>query len=338
MTGDLSQWKAAADTFAAALPIVDEALSEQNVPISERKSKAFQILCDTLIEISDWEAFLVSDAHGRFLVIVEQWYRERYGDAAMRSHGGERVATTVVVHRTPFLLEVPKNFSIADSEPGHTWIGFPASVQKEEDPLDWIANQQVVEALDPAAKVRLREEIMPTANAARSIGFDLRALLHDSDRDIADLAGAVGTDMQASARHLCNHSQAGLLASGWDISQATEKSLKIMIRRKGEVPAFTHDLSKLADAAERLGAAAIDRSKLATIPSSASATDMRYGGSVTLADALKAYNSGIEIIRQLLFEATPDVGYNIREARFKIKRPPWFDFDAEGFVKALRQR
>ncbi len=242
----------------------------------------------------------------------------------------------MVIHGTPFPMRVPKNFKTTAEEPNMVWIGFPASVQAEEDPLQWMENKGVVEGLSQREEEEARKAAKETANLIRSIWFDLRALEYESDADVSDLAGAIGSDLQASARHLCERSDAGLRSAGWDTSQATEKALKLFIRRKGQPPPFSHDLERLAACAEGLGALPIDRGTLAAIPSNRDATDMRYGGDVTLSAAKAAYEAALPIIRDLLFEAKPDTEYNVREARFKIQRPPWFDFDTEGFSAQVR--
>lgn len=337
MTENVEQWHRIAALLHEALPEIDNALSQANVPISDRKLKAFDIVRETMLEVSDEEAFLISDARGRFLVIIAEWYRGRYG-AAVELDDDDQITAVAMVHNTPFALRVPKTFRIPPDDEGRIWLGFPASVQKEENPLDWFENQTVVKALHETERQTLRQAVTATTNLVRSIGFDLRALAYDPDADISDLAGAIGTDLQAGARHLCQQNQAGLRASGWDLSQATEKSLKLLIRRKGVVPAHTHDLAKLADRAEELGAAPIDRAKLALIPSKSDATNMRYGGMVTLETAAATYFTGLELVQGLLLEATPDTKYNVRELRMQLKRPPWFGFDVDGFIATMRSR
>lgn len=337
MSEDIEQWHQIATLLHEALPEIDSVLSEANVSISDRKLKAFDIVRETMLEVSDEMAFLTSDARGRFLVIIAEWYRDRYGPA-VEMDDDDQVVAVAMVHNTPFIVRVPKKFRLPPDDEGHIWLGFPASVQKEENPLDWLENQAVVKALRDAESQALREATTRTANLVRSIGFDLRAIAYQPDVDISDLAGAIGTDLQAGARHLCQQSQAGLLASGWDVSQATEKSLKVLIRRKGVIPAHTHDLMKLADRAEELGAAPIDRAKLAMIPSRSDATNMRYGGNVALETAVGTYFAGLELIRDLLLQSTPDSKYDVRELRIKMRRPPWFGFDVDGFIAAMRLR
>ena len=335
MTDDIKDWKKVAAILREAIPQIDEVLSRANVPISARKLKAFELVRDTMLQVSDYKTFLLSEAHGRFLIIIEDWYRDRYGDAVDDDEDGSFVSM-VLVHGTPFAMRVPKDFKTSTDEPNMVWIGFPASVQAEEDPLGWIQSRGVVGGLSSEEMDVVRKAALDTANLARSIGFDVRSLEHEENLSIVELAGSVRADLQSSARNLCERNEAGLRSTAWDASQATEKALKLFVRRKGQTPRPIHILSELADRAESLGGEAIDRVKLALIPSGPDATNIRYGGDMTLSKAVDAYGAALSIIRQVVFEAKPDTKYNVREARFKIQRPPWFDFDTSAISAKLR--
>jgi hypothetical protein len=63
---------------------------------------------------------------------------------------------------------------------------------------------------------------------------------------------------------------------------------------------------------------------------------MRYGCEMLVPAAVAAYTAAVPLIRDLFFEAKPESKYNVREARFQMQRPPWFDFDADAFTKELR--
>lgn len=332
----VDDWEKVAAILREVLPEIDRVLSQANIPIAVRPSKAFGIIRATMLEISDYGAFLASDVPGRFLVIVGDWYRNRYGGAVDTEN--ENFGTIVLIYDTPFAMSVPKAFETRAEEPSMVWIGWPASVQPEEDPLCWVENHEVINGLSANERNEVRKIATKTANLIRSIGFDLCALEHEADANVADLAGAIGADLQASARHLCMRSEAGLRAAGWDVSQATEKALKLFVRRKGEAPPHTHDLHKLADRADALSAMPVDRRKLASIPSNKDATNMRYGGHVELSTVVSAYMAALPIVRELLFEVKPESNYNIREARLKVQRPPWFDFDIEAFRTMIRRQ
>ena len=333
MTDDIGDWKEIATTLHEALPQIDDVLSQANTPISARKLKAFDFVLDTMLEVSNYESFLLSEAHGRFRIIIDVWYRDRYGDAVYDDEDG--FDSMLLIHGTPFSMRVPKNFKTCSDEANMVWMGFPASVQAEEDPLSWIQSRSVVDRMSSDEQDVFGKAALETANIVRSIGFDIRSLENEENSSIAELAGSIRKDLEDSAQNLCKRNGAGLRSATWNASQATEKALKLLIRRKGQIPPHSHVLPELADLAESLGAKAIDRAKLAIIPSGSDATGIRYGGDMTLSRAADAYDAALSIIRQVVFEAKPDTKYDFREARFKFRRPPWFDFDTRAFGEKL---
>lgn len=335
MTDDIRKWKEIAALLHEELPQIDEALSQTNTPISARKLKAFDTVQSTMLIVSDYEAFILSEVHGKLLSIIEDWYRDRYGDAVDDDDDGVMVSM-LLIHGTPFAMRVPKGFVASADNVNMVWIGLPATVQKEEDPLDWIQNRDVLARMSDKERDAIRRVAMETANLVRSIGFDLRFLKYGENPSIVELAGSVGADLQSSARNLCARNEAGLRSAAWDASQATEKALKLFVWRKGQEPPYSHVLSELATLAESLGADTIDRTKLSLIPSGREATSIRYGGEMTLSKAADAYNAALLIIRQVIFKAKPDTKYYTREMRLKIQRPPWFNFDTNAFSEKLR--
>ena len=338
MPDPIQNWKTIATAVHEALRQIDPLLTRENVPISARIRRAFEILQVTILDIPDYKVFFHSAAYGAFLVIIEDWYRDLYGNA-VDNDKNDVFLSMLLVHGTPFAMRVPINFATSTDEPNIFWIGFPASVQAEEDPLNWIESEVGLGGLSHEELDVLRTSALETANLVRSISFDVRSLEYDEeDVTIAKLAGLVRADLQNSARNLCDRSEGGLSLAAWNASQATEKALKLLIRRKGQTPRHIHNLSQLAGRAEHLGAEGIDREKLALIPSGKDATDTRYGdgGNTALSEAANAYGAALSVISKIVFEAKPNSEFNVREGRIKIQRPPWFDFDTDKFSKQLR--
>ena len=331
-----TNWKIVAAILHDALHEINEAFNQANLPITSRSLKAFDIVRDTMLEVSDWKTFFLSEARGKIQIIINDWYRKQYGKTPEEDEGA--FFSALLIRGMPFILRVPKIFKIAADEPNTIWIGFPASVQEEEKPLNWIQNKDVVGGLSGDDLDNVKKLALETANLVRSIDFDTRSLLEqDDDLSIFQLASSVRTDIQSSAKNLCGRDEAALRSAAWDASQATEKALKILIRRHGRIPPNSHNLPLLAQKAERLGAQAIDPALLKRIPSGKDAPNLRYGGEITLIETTKAYSAALSIIRQITFEAKPDSKYNTREARFKLKLPPWFNFDIPKFRQRLHQ-
>ena len=335
VSDEINDWKKITALLHQELPEIDDALSQANVPVSARKLKSFDFIRSNLLQVSDWDAFLFNEAHGRLLIITEDWFRSRYGDVVNADENYVFVSM-VPIRETPFALRVPTRSSVPGDKSNTAWMVFPASVQVEEDPLDWIHPSGVVRGLSSEEREVVGDATLATSNLVRSIAFDLQLLEHNNDLDISELAGSVRSDLQSSARNLCGRHEAGLRSAAWDASQATEKALKLLIRRKGDTPIRHHKLPELADHAERLGAEPIDRLKLALILSGSDAPAIRYGGNMTLPRAIDGYEAALAIIKQAVFEAKPDTEFGFRDARIEVKRHPMFDFDIEEFRKQLR--
>ena len=332
---ELDFWMAAEEGLDEFLPIIDEELARTNMPISERPHEAFKLVQKTMLKISDHVAFMWSDVYGRFLVIISDWYRRRFGDAVAAEK--DRFVASILVHGTPFVMRVPKYFNTPDDDPSCVWIGFPATVQAEENPLDWILERDVIDGLSEYELIEMQRSATAIANLVRSIGFDVWRLASMENPSIAALATAIRGDLQSSALSLCERDDGSLRSSAWLASQATEKALKVYLERKGHNAPRTHDLFRLASLVEKRGSRGIDRSKLALVPSGKEAIEIRYEGHVSLADAFGAYDAALAIVSQLVFDTKPDEKFNLREARFKMKRAPWFKFDVEAFRESIRR-
>lgn len=163
---DAEIWLPIAESIKTVLPKIDRALSDANTPLSKRKARALDFIQSHMIEIQgDYQEFLNSEAYARIMALVDDWYCERYG-AALEADK-DRFHSLVVIHGTAFPLLVPSTFSIPGEEDGTVWVGFPASVQKEEDPLSWIVDSPNFGTLPESDYEALRKAAEKTATAIR---------------------------------------------------------------------------------------------------------------------------------------------------------------------------
>lgn len=321
-----------ASFIADEMPKIDTVLAEAGIPLTNRKTKALETIRHVLI-VDNWTAFFLSEAYARIVALVDEWYQVRYSTAYEAST--DFFCSLVVIHHTPFPLHVPLTFSTLGEEMGTAWIGFQASVQKEENPLAWIGQGPNINALQETDREAILAQAVDTSNSIRSINFDLKTIQHEGSEVLRDLAISVLANLQSAAQNLCRWNKGQLLISGWELSQAVEKTLKLFIRRNGDIPKNTHVLAELADHADRLGAEKLDRVSLGEIPSGAKATSLRYGGEYTIQNCLSAYRSALEIIEKLAFAVQIKAEIDIREARFLIKSP-WINYDTDSFLHALK--
>lgn len=329
---EADSWREVRDGIKEVLPLIDSELSSNNVSISVRPQRAFEILDKTVLEVSDRTAFRRSPVYSVFLNIITDWYKERYGEAMKDDEVG--IVAAILLHGTPFLMKVPRVFKTTDElDSSCLWIGVPAVVQREEKPLDWILQQDVVEGLSSPELQDAQRLALDTAKLVRSIGFDIAFLEWESSTNIVALARSVRADLQGSARSLCERDNASLRSSAWLSSQATEKAFKLYVAGKGEVPPHNHDLFALAMRIEKLGARPINRKDLLLIPSGKQASEIRYGGETTVSVTYEAYMAALSVVSQVLFDAKPEKKIDVRNARLKMKLPPSPDFDIKSLVK-----
>jgi hypothetical protein len=165
---DDNTWRQVASTLENALPEIDDALAEANMPLNKRKTEALDIIRQHMIQTDDWQTFFVSEPYARIMAIVDERYRARYGSAFEMET--DRFESLLVVHRFPFMMHVPLTFSIPGEEKGTAWVGFPASVQKEENPFKWIAQGPNIEALSASERDELLAQATRTANSTGALG------------------------------------------------------------------------------------------------------------------------------------------------------------------------
>ena len=98
-----AHWKAVAAVVHEAIIQLDCEFGWANVPLSARKGKAFDIVRESFLVTSDHIVFYRSEAHGRILVIVEEWYRDWLGDA-VEDDDVQFLIWALLVHGAQFLM------------------------------------------------------------------------------------------------------------------------------------------------------------------------------------------------------------------------------------------
>ena len=329
-------WRGVANSINISLPNIDAVLSEANVPLKSRLSQAVHLYVETCIEMKEehWKPFMLSEAYARILALITDWYRTRYGAAFQNAR--LIFPAAVEIFGSPFPLNVPVEFSTPGEEPGTIWVGSPDNIQPEENPLHWIEEGPNLEALADMEREALRERAAIVANAIRGIQYELNLLRYHSDEPSAELAASLGANLKVAAGDLCSHDNGRLRNAGWEVCHATEKALKLAILRSGGKPEFHHKLPELAAQIEQISSLRVDKALLMVIPSGRQAVQMRYGSAYTVSEGMKAYNAALRLIKSTLLAVTPQTKYNTRNLRLLLKTPPWFEYETDSFIRAVK--
>ena len=132
MVDEIQNWKTIAAIVHEALRQIDPLLSQENVPISARKLKAFDILQNAILEVPDYEKFWRSTAYGRFLVVIDDWYRDRYGNDAVHNDEDKVFVSALLVHGTPFACQSQEFFKrLGMSQTRFGWDSLPLFRRKK---------------------------------------------------------------------------------------------------------------------------------------------------------------------------------------------------------------
>jgi HEPN domain-containing protein len=338
--GDTEQeadaWRIIAACIRDALPHIDAMLSERDISLAKRRSKAIDFVRHQMIETNaDTGTLIVTEAYAQIVALIDDWYAERY-DTADKA-GNDTFASLIFIFDTPFAFDVPLTFTTLGEEKGSAWFGWPACVQPEESPLDWIIDGPKVSGLTDAAHAELADLATTRANSIRATNFDLRTVMYGPCHEHAELARMIVADLKSAAIALRSGDPGLCSSSGWAMSQATEKALKLYIRVKGGTPKNIHILPELADHADSLETYRVNRSALDEIPSGSHAVGLRYGGAFSWKQGEAAYAATLDVIEKLATEVEIKTEYNVRNARFLLK-PPWFGFDTDAFINSIKAK
>jgi HEPN domain-containing protein len=331
--GQAEEWKAFSRTLWEALPEIDAGLAARDIPVAQRPTDALSFVETHMIVTNmDVGSFIVTEEYARLLALVNEWYRERYGVTSK----SDTFASVVFLFDTPFAFDVPLTFHKRGEEEGTVWFSCPTSVQPEEEPLVWIADGPRLQSLTEDQRKSILEMATKRANSIRSICFDLRTVEGSARPELAGLAPMIVADLKSAAVGLRSNDAGSRASSGWASCQAAEKALKLYIRDRGASPRNTHALPELADHAEAVGTLRIDRQLLSRIPSGSAAVGLRYGSAFSWRQGEAAYEAALNVVQAVAAEVEVKTPYNVRNARFLFKTPPWFSFDTDTFIKSLK--
>jgi HEPN domain-containing protein len=308
------------------LPTVDRYLSEQQIPINHRPFQAAATVVKVYIirvKGGDKKDYLNQPWFRLVYRSVEAWYRRRYG-AALDSQQPNNALGLVLIHNTPFQLEIPLTFTEVN-EPGETiWLCFPNTVAAHEKSLDWIVAPPSFENLDPLARRKLQDEIDSVAVNVRSIHVNLMTASLNDDAQFA-LARGIVTHIDKCVHDTMSLDSSRILIGFWEAHLAVEKALKLLIRQRGARPPNSHDLGLLCDRVESAGVKNLRRYLIKRLPTHKAAIRARYGEGYrkSAQQAVANYYRIIRILSRHTELLRRTLKFN--DTKFLLKIPPWLE-------------
>lgn len=327
--GDLDDSKSLESHIAEVLPHLDERLAAEGAPLSGRATQAAVAYAKhfvTEVEVKDREPekpgstadILASDWFRQLYRAVEQWYRERYGEALDRTHTGT-VAGVVPIFGTPFRLDVP----VVVRSPGESntiWIGFPAEVLNEEDVLAWVQTPPNLAKLDSKERRKLEKLVTEIANELRRTRNTLLSVEAGGEQ-FEGLKAGIMPRLEQAAELIASGRPETVQPAYWELQVACEHALKLLELQQTGTFTETHDLFVLYDRITQ-PPPSCTRDTLKGVPRWEEMIDLRYGqGSRTdVGECFAAYRKALRIVTGAVSSLKH---HKLHEARFQIQAPPW---------------
>lgn len=309
------------DFIEYQLPIFDEILAKAHTPLYQRPLAAtidFVTYCIVEIKGDSKENVPGKPWFKSLYGQVAEWYSQRYGDA-MKPDTNDSALGVVLIYDTPFKIEIPLSVAGKRESPTKRWFCWPNEVLEQENVFDWVANP-------PNFKKMSAEELSSVETDLRTVATSIRTLrinLMTATKEAEGLASSIPSHIEKSANDILSLSGAGISSSVWELHLAMEKSLKLLIRQKGDNPPNIHDLIELCNKANHLDGVSIDIVALRNLPSHHDAIRHRYGEAdeLTVDRAVLNYNSSLTIVREITAALSRE--FVMENAAFLIQVPPW---------------
>lgn len=249
---------------------------------------------------------------------VARWYEKRYGARAKPPPRG--IKGVVLVMGVPTLVNVPSSIARPDV-PGETiWVSFPAVVDAEEKPMDWLVDAPDLTTGDPDDATRAHKLVNEVVGAIRAINCRLMGVPRSAP-EISELLEGVIPGLERAAELLVKGGEHNLKSAHWELQMAVERAFKALSQERSGRFDEIHDLFLLFD---RLAEPPLDvkRDQLKKLPNWRTMAELRYGRgpAVTIAETFTVYRAALKIVRAI---AEGFKGVDLSEARFNIGQAPW---------------
>ncbi len=280
------------DEFNSLMEEVDAALIADNVPIVARPiragleiTKRYNIVLNAVPDKIPIEPGVFTPE--QISVRIHDWMEKRYGERLKMSCDVGR--TVIPLRGSIYVINCPLIMGSV------RFVCEPQTFGEKRESIG-IRKVPTCNALDLIDGFTTELALSLTAEEVVKIGLAHSTAMAayvslDAVKDVKLVTEAIG-DLLAAVNHLIDpRQQTGL--SKWASLQAAEKLFKAYIATKGEAFKQTHDLSKLASHAERLGMTATPQRYIDDLQCAAS---VRYGAPpVALQEAMLAHHISLEI-------------------------------------------
>ncbi|NQS99612.1 MAG: DUF429 domain-containing protein, partial [Candidatus Omnitrophica bacterium] len=280
------------------LPIFDDILAESQKPLHERPlAAAFYFVDYCIVEIKGdtKENFAEKEWFKSLYKLIKQWYNERYA-TALKVNNDYIAFGVVLIHKTPFQLNIPLSIAQEKEGDGKRWFCLPISIQNNENVVDWIENKPNLEKMPEADLGDLKKTISDIATNNRAIHVNLMSASLESA--LHKISSTIPAHLDKAVRDILSLNGGRISTSYWEIHLAIEKAIKLIILQNDRDHQNKHNLDFLCRIANNIRGISLDCSVFSNFPSDNEAIRQRYGegSSFTIQEAVNNYISASGVI------------------------------------------
>jgi hypothetical protein len=263
--------------FERELPRIDELFIEWELPLHRRPFQAPYIFLESYIV--DMQGMTKKElykhpAFDQLLLQSGDWYRTKYG-SAMEAGRDNWTLSYVLWEHAPFRVAVPLTVSKPDYDQKLVALTFPLVVLPDEQVLCWLKAPPNLQLLDDIMRTQLEDSIKDVATLLRRAQVNLvTADLRESGTQ--PMSSSILPTLAKGVDHACSQNPDASMSALWEFNFATEKALKVFIKRVGHEVKKTHDIKNLVSDATNAGLVDVDAAWVAAFPSGSEAISARY--------------------------------------------------------------
>jgi len=307
------------------LPIIDEHLSDLDVPIYDRYLRASYLFVEDFVvstSIGSKEDFLASKRFYECIIpLVKNWYDESYESLATNPKSFI-LQGLITIREQPILLKFPSSISIVEEEGKSAWLKFVDHLDSTENIQEMIQGRSIsLDKLDKPHKANVEKQISILVSKLRSLSINLNVLT--IDEITWKMARSIVGHFEKATIDIVSYDSERAATACWEIHLAIEKVFKVYLKQK--VGSFQQihslkDLYKCAVKETGIEFVGVNRELVNSLPKDV--ISLRYAEStITMMDAVDFYNKGLLIVHAVSDKLDRD--HNIANSSFLINKPIW---------------
>lgn len=311
------------NVIADHLPLIDNLLNDQKIPVFDRFMKAAFIFVEVAIVNSSFETkeeLIKSKAFSEcILPLINEWYWTKYGLLAKKTTNSI-YSGIVSSYAQPLLIRIPSILKRVKILGESCWLTFPDCLHESESLQEMIRPSINFDQMDDVKKTLLKEEATEIISLTRSINLNIMAA-DNLDEEIRSMSIGIWSHFEKAISDILSFQNERASIGCWELHLAIEKTFKVFLKQKSGKKEYGHCLTTLNKKAKKYSPD-IELSLLEGLPTKEDAIKLRYAELIrTPYDAVEYYKSALKMVNTLASKL--DRALSLNNGSILVNMAPW---------------